>query len=58
MQVDYVKLVPISDELIDKSSSSEESLIEEDDTDYYAPIKGCKRHLEITQQEGDKLDPD
>lgn len=53
MQVDYVKLYPTAiskDEPTERSSSSEESVIEEDDTDYYAPIKGCKRNLEITQE--------
>lgn len=55
MQVDYVKLHPsASDDSADKSSSSEESVIEEDETDYYAPIKGCKRHLEITQENSEE----
>lgn len=52
LQVDYVKLLPASDETVDKSSSSEESVVEEDDIDYYAPIKGCKRNLDITQEGG------
>ncbi|CAL8095069.1 unnamed protein product [Orchesella dallaii] len=51
LQVDYVKLYPsLTEDSTEKSSSSEESLIDEDETDYYTPIKGCKRQLEITQE--------
>ncbi|ODM99911.1 Ribonuclease Z, mitochondrial [Orchesella cincta] len=52
MQVDYVKLHPSrTEDSTEKSSSSEESLVDEDETDYYQPIKGCKRQLEITQED-------
>jgi hypothetical protein len=52
MRVEYIPIYKPTDDSGDvKSSGSETSLGEEEDhTDYYAPIKGHKRHLEITRE--------
>lgn len=53
LEIHYVRLAG-SEDHSEKSSSSEESVLEEDETDYYAPIKSCKRSLHISTEQPEK----